>query len=194
MRVMKWRTNGQTKHARASGFNAAMSGRLRLATTRILGGLSYNLAACAYILILAVVLSAVLPHMVTQGGEGQTPLEGIAVLQYAARASLLMTIIGSVVAFVIGAVSLVLLVWVPVKIAKVGSYLTRKISVTFFVNPTDGFHMFIAKLLLYGPAIIILIILYLVVSSELVFQILVSGTALVLAAVVCAALRLAVFR
>lgn len=172
-----------------------MGGRFRLTIARIFGGLSYNLAACAYILILAIVMSAVLPLIVTQGvDEQQTPLESMAVLQYTARTSVVTTIVGAVVAFIIGALSLMLLAWVPVKIAKIGSWLTQKISASLFAAPTTGLFMFMSKLLLYGPAILILIILYFIFSSELAFQMLVAGTSLVLAAVLFAALRLAVSR
>lgn len=172
-----------------------MGGRFRLAVARIFGGISYNLAACAYILALAIVMSVVLPLMMTQGvNEQPTPLESIAVLQYTARANVVTTIVGVVVAFIIGALSLMLLVWVPAKIAKIGSRLAQRISASLFIDPTTGRHMFMSKLLLYGPAIIVLIILYFIFSSELVFQILVAGTSLILAAVLFAALRLVISR
>ncbi len=167
----------------------------RLAIARILGGISYNLAAGAYVLILAVVVGVLLSYYSgSQGAETTTPAQELAVLGYSARASVVSTAIGIVIAFFVGALSLLLLAWVPYKIAKIGATITAKVSAYIFDNSASGTHMFIAKLLVYGPAIILLIILYLVFSSELTFQLLTAGSALVVSAVVFAALRLLTVR
>lgn len=165
----------------------------RLVLARLLSGVSYNFAAVAYLLIVAVLVGVLLQYYA--GTDGQTtPTQEIALLSYSARSSVAATTIGVVVAFFIGALSLLLLAWLPYKIAQIGSRMTQKLSAFIFDNPRSGFHMFVAKLLLYGPAIIVLIVLYILFASSLTFQLLTVGTTLIISAVIFAALRLIVAR